>query len=260
MKLQGKVCIITGAAQGIGAAIAKRFTLEGANVILTDTNEKLGRQLASDLECRFFYLDVSKESDWDKLLEAYPESDIVVNNAGITGIDTKRPQNPEDVNYEDWKMVHAVNLDGVFFGCRYAIKSMKARKKGAIVNMSSRSGLVGIPAAAAYASSKAAIRNHTKTVALYCAENKWNIRCNSVHPGAILTPLWDPMLGDDREAAIKACVKDTPMKRFGTPEEVASTVLFLASEESSYVTGAEIVVDGGILAGSTASPSSYENS
>lgn len=256
MRLKNKLCIITGAAQGIGAAIAQLFSKEGAHVVVTDTNKDLGSALAKKLKCDFFKLDVSCESGWEQLAKKYEHIDVLVNNAGITGIDTGRPQDPEKASYADWQAVHHVNLDSVFLGCRYAIKAMRKKKKGSIVNMSSRSGLVGIPAAAAYASSKAGIRNHTKTVALYCAEQQLNIRCNSIHPGAILTPLWDAMLGENKEEAMKMCVKDTPMKRFGTPEEVAYTALFLASDESSYMTGAEVVVDGGILAGSTAAPGS----
>ncbi len=127
---------------------------------------------------------------------------------------------------------------------------------GSIVNISSRSGLVGIPLAAAYAASKAAVRNHTKSVALYCAQQGLRIRCNSVHPAAIMTPMWDAMLGEgpgraERESAF---VRDTPLKRFGTPEEVAHLVVYLASDESAYTTGAEFVLDGGLLAGSAAAP------
>ena len=133
---------------------------------------------------------------------------------------------------------------------------MRAKGAGAIVNISSRSGLVGIPAAAAYASSKAAIRNHSKSVALYCAQQGLNIRCNSIHPAAILTPMWEALIGDgpDREARMAAMVADTPMKRFGTVEEVAALALLLASDDASYMTGSELHLDGGLLAGSAASP------
>jgi len=151
--------------------------------------------------------------------------------------------------------VHEVNLDGVFLGCRPGIRAMKVGG-GSIVNLSSRSGLVGIPFAAAYASSKAAVRNHTKSVALYCAAMGYPIRCNSVHPAAILTPMWDPMLGHgpDRPARMAATVADTPLRRFGTADEVAAAIAYLASDESGYTTGAEIVLDGGLLAGSAAAP------
>ena len=133
---------------------------------------------------------------------------------------------------------------------------MRKSGNGSIINISSRSGLVGIPAAAAYASSKAAIRNHSKTVALYCAQNGLNIRCNSIHPAAILTPMWEPMLGDgpDRKSRMDALVADTPVRRFGTPEEVAAIAVMLASDEASYITGSEINIDGGLLAGSIATP------
>ena len=134
---------------------------------------------------------------------------------------------------------------------------MKSSKAGSIVNISSRSGLVGIPAASAYAASKAAVRNHTKSVALYCAEQQYPIRCNSIHPGAILTPMWDQMLGegDLREAGIKTIAAGIPLGRMGTPEDVAYAALYLASDEAKYVTGIELNIDGGILAGSTATPS-----
>ena len=133
---------------------------------------------------------------------------------------------------------------------------MRRAGTGSIINMSSRSGLVGIPGAAAYASSKAAIRNHSKSVALYCAQQGWRIRCNSIHPAAILTPMWEPMLGDgaDRAARMASLVADTPLKRFGTPEEVAAVAVMLASDEATYITGSEFSIDGGLLAGSAASP------
>lgn len=135
---------------------------------------------------------------------------------------------------------------------------MKQKGTGSIINISSRSGMVGISGAAAYASSKAAVRNHTKTVALYCAEKGYAIRCNSVHPAAVLTPMWDPLLGEgeEREKNMKLFVQDTPLKRFAQPFEIAELVLYLASDDSTYMTGSELTIDGGILAGSNASPSS----
>ena len=133
---------------------------------------------------------------------------------------------------------------------------MRPRKAGSIINISSRSGLVGVPLAAAYASSKAAVRNHTKSVALWCAGQGLAIRCNSIHPAAILTPMWDAMLGDgkDRETRMTAFVRDTPLRRFGEPEEVAAIAVLLASDEATYVTGSEFNIDGGLLAGSATSP------
>ncbi len=163
---------------------------------------------------------------------------------------------PENASLAEWHSVHRTNLDGTFLGCRYAIRAMKAKGDGSIINISSRSGLVGIPGAAAYASSKAAIRNHSKSVALYCAQQGWRIRCNSVHPAAVLTPMWEALIGDgpDREAKMAAMVADTPLRRFGTPQEVAAMVAYLAADESAYVTGSEFHIDGGLLAGSAASP------
>ncbi len=256
-RLANKTALVTGAARGIGEAIARVFAREGAFVHIADINEDDGARVAADIGGAFHALNVASEADWTAFAEAVPTIDIVVNNAGVTGFEeAAAPHDPEHASLADWRAVHAINLDGVFLGCRYAIGAMRAKGAGAIINISSRSGLVGIPAAAAYASSKAAVRNHTKTVALYCAQEGLNIRCNSIHPAAILTPMWEPMLGEGaaREAAMKAIVADTPMQRFGTPEEVAAIALLLASDEAAYMTGAELTIDGGLLAGSAASP------
>lgn len=256
-RLNDKICVVTGAARGIGRAIAARFHAEGAIVILTDLDAGAGAATAASIGCRFEQIDVSEEADWARLASVVPVADVVVNNAGVTGFERGRiAHDPEHASLEDWRAVHRVNLDGTFLGCRYAIGAMKAAGTGSIINISSRSGLVGIPMAAAYASSKAAIRNHSKTVALYCAQQGWQIRCNSVHPAAILTPMWEPMLGTgpDRDAKMEALVADTPLKRFGMPDEVAAIALLLASDEAPYVTGTEINIDGGLLAGSAASP------
>ena len=261
-RLDGKIALVTGAARGIGAGIARAFAAEGARVWLTDTNEEDGQALASTFgpAHRFARLDVSEEADWsvvDQLLDQEGRLDVLVNNAGITGFeDGPAPHDPEHASIEEWHRVHRVNLDGTFFGCRAAIRAMRRHGAGSIINISSRSGLVGIPGAAAYASSKAAIRNHSKSVALWCAQQGLKVRCNSVHPAAILTPMWEAMLGtgEDRDARMAAMVKDTPLKRFGTVEEVAALVVFLASDEAPYITGSEFDIDGGLLAGSAASP------
>ncbi len=257
-RLENKRCLITGAARGIGEAIAASFLREGAQVILSDIDFGAVQQTANKLGGTPYALDVAQESHWDRLAQDYPEIDVVVNNAGITGFETSpAPQDPEQATLEDWRRVHRTNTDGTFLGCRYAIRAMRKAGAGSIINISSRSGLVGIPGAAAYAASKAAIRNHSKTVALYCAGEGLNIRCNSLHPAAILTSMWEHMLGDgpDREARMTSFVADTPMKRFGTAEEVAAVALLLASDEAAYMTGAELTLDGGLLAGSAVTPS-----
>ncbi len=256
-KLQDKLCVVTGGARGIGRAICEAFAEEGARVILTDIDTDEGNSAATEIGCEFLELDVSKERGWEALTAAHPQIDVLVNNAGITGFENgPGPHDPENASLADWRAVHAVNTDGTFLGCRYALRAMRESGTGSIINISSRSGLVGIPGAAAYAASKAAIRNHTKSVALYAAQQGWRVRCNSIHPAAILTPIWEPMLGDgpDREEKMAALVADTPLKRFGTVKEVAALALYLASDDSAYMTGSELTLDGGLLAGSAASP------
>lgn len=262
-RLERKITLVTGAARGIGLAVAEAFVREGATVLMTDIRDDLGLAESDRLgpAAIFRHLDVREESDWiaavDELMERRGRLDILVNNAGITGFEEyPEAHDPENASLEAWRGVHATNLDGTFLGCKYAIRAMRSSGTGSIINISSRSGLVGIPAAAAYASSKAAVRNHSKSVALYCASQGLSIRCNSVHPAAILTPIWEPMLGDgpDREKRMAALVADTPLRRFGRPEEVAEAAVFLASDESTYITGSELNLDGGLLAGSAATP------
>jgi NAD(P)-dependent dehydrogenase (short-subunit alcohol dehydrogenase family) len=272
-RLARKVTLVTGAARGIGAAVARAFVAEGAAVLVTDVRDAEGAALAAALgaSARYCRLDVRREDDWAAATEAaladFGRIDVVVNNAGITGFeDGPAAHDPEHAALDAWRAVLATNLDGTFLGCRYAIRAMRrnappAAGAGSIVNVSSRSGLVGVPLAAAYAASKAAVRNHTKSVALYCAQQGLRVRCNSVHPAAVMTPMWDAMLGGGpgRAAREAALVRDTPLRRFGTPEEVAHAVVYLASDESAYPTGAELVLDGGLLAGSAAGPGAAED-
>lgn len=256
-RLKNKTALVTGAARGIGAAIAEAFAHEGARVIVTDINDEDGQKTADRIGAEYAHLDVSSETDWENIARQYPALDVLVNNAGITGFESgELIHDPENASLEAWHAVHAVNLDGTFLGCRTAIAAMKSAGAGSIINISSRSGLVGIPGAAAYASTKAAIINHTRSVALYCAQQGWQIRCNAIAPAAILTPIWEPMIGDgpDREEKMAALVDDTPLKRFGLPEEVAALAVTLASDEVAYMTGETLTLDGGLLAGSAASP------
>lgn len=273
-RLANRTALITGAARGIGEATARLFAQHGARVLITDLNEPGARAVADSVNASAaadkppaiaLKLDVRIESDWQRAIAHAQQRlgplDILINNAAITGFDPPTgPHDPEHASLDAWRAVHATNLDGTFLGCKHAIAAMKLRDPAApaasIVNISSRSGQVGIPGAAAYASSKAAVRNHTKTVALYCAEQRYRIRCNSIHPGSILTPMWDPMLGEGeaRAAAIAEFAREVPLGRMGEPIDVAHMALFLACDESAYITGAEFVIDGGLLAGTAATP------
>lgn len=262
-RLEGKVALITGSAQGIGEAICLLFAKEGAFVVVSDIDDAKGKavQQRCGKNSLYLHLDVREEGHWQKAMEHILRTcgklDVLVNNAGITGFQTGfGPQDPEHASLQSWRSVHAVNAEGTFLGCKHALSTMKNGPGGSIINISSRSGLVGIPGAAAYASSKAAIRNHTKTVALYACQKGYRIRCNSIHPAAILTPMWDPMLGSgpDRAKVMAAIVHDIPMQKMGMPEDVANAALFLASDESGYITGTELTIDGGILAGAGAPP------
>ncbi|MGY6553520.1 MAG: glucose 1-dehydrogenase [Wenzhouxiangella sp.] len=261
-RLTDKIALVTGGARGIGAAIARAFIDEGARVVISDIRDTEGQHLAGQLgpSARYRRLDVREEADWSAamqdVLAREGRLDVLVNNAGITGFEQEvRAYDPEHATLADWRAVFATNLDGVFLGCRAAIGLMRRTKTGSIINIASRSGQVGVPGAAAYAASKAAVRNFTKSVALYCAELGLAIRCNAISPAAILTPMWEPMLGDgpERSERMAEIVADCPLRRFGQPEEVAALAVLLASDEATYMTGSELVIDGGSLAG-TASP------
>lgn len=262
MRLKEKVALITGSARGIGQATAELFHKEGAIVIVSDIRDEEGKAIAKKLKpnAEYLHLDVGNEDGWirvtDYISKIYGRLDILVNNAGITGfLESTGPWDAENSDLKTWEEVHRVNSTGVMLGCKYAIRLMK-EKGGSIVNISSRSGIVGIPGAVAYASSKAAVRNHTKSVALHCAENGYKIRCNSVHPAAIMTPMWDAMLGEgeQRQKIIEDVEFGIPMGHFGDPSDVAYGILYLAADESKYVTGIELNIDGGLLAGSEAKP------
>ncbi len=266
-RLEGKTALITGSARGIGLGIARAFVAEGAGVVMTDINDDEGRARAHELGASYARLDVRRETDWERVIGGMPRLDILVNNAGITGFEPENDEppeahDPEHASLDSWHGVLATNLDGAFLGCKHAIR--KAREQapdsgpgsGSIINLSSRSGVVGIPRAAAYAASKAAVRHHTKSVALYCAEENLAVRCNSIQPAAIMTPMWDAMLGTgpEREANIATFAAGAPLNRFGTVDEVAALAVYLASDESGFTTGAEFNIDGGMLAGTTEPP------
>lgn len=263
-RVKDKIALVTGAAQGIGQAIAELLAAQGATVVVTDINDELGAEVARRIGngAEYLHLDVVSEEDWEavakRIEDRYGALDVLVNNAGITGfLEAQGPHDPENLDMDSWHKIHDINLHGAVLGCKIGIRLMKTSKAASIVNISSRSGIVGIPGAAAYASSKAALRNHSKSVALHCAERNYPIRCNSLHPAAILTPMWDAMLGEgeQREGMLKAICKDIPLGSMGEPKDVAYAALYLASDESRYLTGTEINIDGGILAGSVAPPS-----
>jgi 3(or 17)beta-hydroxysteroid dehydrogenase len=249
-RLTNKVAIITGGASGIGAACSRQFIAEGGRVVITDLNEETGNTLAQELgeDAVFIRQDVTDPDGWrnviDETLQRFGKLDILVNNAGIGA---GAPIDAESL--DSWQTIMAVNSDAVFLGCRAAVNAMKENGSGSIINMSSIHGMNGAGFVPAYSASKGAVRLLSKSVAAYCGEMGFNIRCNSVHPGYIDTPLlrnaidampnanemWDQIIGQHALA------------RLGTPEEVANMVLFLASDEASFVTGTEMVVDGGYL-------------
>lgn len=246
-RVEGKVAIVTGAAQGLGEADARMLAAEGARVILTDINETAGRKVADEIGAEFVRQDVSLEATWPKLvdhvIDRYGKLDVLVNNAGIATI-----ANVEQTTPEIWRRTLAVHLDGTYFGCHYALPAMKASGGGSIINMSSTAALVGISAYFAYSAAKGGIRSLTKSVAVHCREQKNAVRCNSIHPGSIDTPMVEAAL--EGLANIKLAEhRDREASRLaiglGEPKDVAYMVLFLASDESKHVNGAEMVVDNG---------------
>ena len=248
MRLEGKVALISGGARGQGAVEAKLFASEGASVVIADILDDEGKQVEAEIaesggNATYVHLDVTSESQWNAAVntavELYGKLDILVNNAGIlirAGI--------EDTTGEDWDRIMDVNGKGVFLGTKAAIPAMREAGGGSIINISSVAGLQGSPGASAYSATKGAVRILTKSTAVqYAAEN---IRCNSVHPGLIYTDMTkDSVDTPEGEREWRARV---PMGRLGVSEDVAKGVMFLASDESSYMTGSELVIDGGITA------------
>jgi len=244
MRLEGKVALISGGARGQGAVEAKMFAQEGAKVVFGDIRDQEGQQVEAQIrelggEATYTHLDVTREADWrsavDMAVDRYGKLDILINNAGIAiwkGV--------EDTSEEDWDRVMAVNAKGVFLGTKHAIPAMRRAGGGSIVNISSTAGLRGSPGLAAYTASKGAVRLFTKSTAIQYAGD--NIRCNSVHPGGVDTPMVQEAPDDParQDARLR-----TPMGRRAAPEEIAYGVLYLASDESSFVTGSELVIDGG---------------
>lgn len=253
-RVDQKTALVTGAAQGLGAAIAAMLAREGAKVALTDVNTEGASEVAGAINndhpdsAIAIEQDVTDEAVWQSVLQQvqseFGSLHILVNNAGIGSIG-----NVEDETYENWQRVHAVDLDSVFLGCKYAVPCIAESGGGSIVNISSISGIIAGHNLAAYNSAKAAVRHLSKSVALHCARAGNGIRCNSVHPVFIDTPILDGMArAGDRDAALQKLGRQIPLGRVGRPDDVAYAVLYLASDESNFVTGSEIKVDGGISA------------
>ena len=247
-RLAGKSALITGAASGIGRATAALFHAEGARVAATDRNEAGLASLGADADLTLPQ-DVTDEARWrevvDAVVAAFGRLDILVNSAGIGVLG-----NIETTTLADWRKVNAVNAEGTFLGCREAVRAMKDTGGGSIVNLSSVAGIIGDASSAAYCASKGAVRLLTKSAALHCARAGYKIRVNSVHPSFAETPmvLEGVARAKDPERVREGLKRAAPMGRMGRAEEIAAAILYLASDESAFTTGAEIVVDGGLTA------------
>lgn len=242
--LRGKTALVTGGATGLGEAIVRTFVSEGAQVIIADIDRAAGSALVDELggAARFVALDVTRESDWLAALGAIEMLDVLVNNAGVAILG-----DIESVTLDQFRRTLDVDLVGVFLGCKHAIAVMARSGGGSIINMSSMSGVRAQAELAAYNAAKAGVTLLTKSVALHCAKKANGVRCNSLHPGAIRTPLIDKVLGDasNRDEIFASWVATHPIGRLGQPEEVASLALYLASDASAFATGAEFRLDGG---------------
>lgn len=256
-RVTGKTALVTGAAQGLGAAIARKLAHEGARVLLTDINGDGVAATAAEIEAACgpgmaasAAHDVTSEADWIAAMETardlFGKLSILVNNAGIAiGGSIER------LTLEQWRKSFAVNSDGVFLGCKHALPLLREGQPASIVNISSIAGLIADGALPAYNASKAAVWMLTKSVALYCAKKRWDVRCNSLHPVFIDTAILDdftPLKDAPREDLLEALSRQIPQGRVGQPEDVALAVLYLASDESRLMTGAELKLDGGISA------------
>jgi len=253
-RMQNKVALITGASLGLGRAAAKMLAREGARIVATDVKEEEGEALAAEIaadggEAIFLTHDVASEADWrrviDSALARFGRLDVLVNNAGIGVGGTV-----EETTLETWRALMAINLDGVFLGTKFGIEAMKRAGGGSIVNLSSIEGLIGDPNLAAYNASKGGVRIFTKSAALHCAKAGYKIRVNSIHPGYIWTPMVENYLAAQPDpAAAKAAIEALhPVGHLGEPDDIAYGVLYLASDESKFITGAELVIDGGYTA------------
>jgi NAD(P)-dependent dehydrogenase (short-subunit alcohol dehydrogenase family) len=254
--LSAKAALVTGGASGLGRAIAQRLVTHGATVVITDLQQEIGRATAAECDVSFILQDVRDEARWPEVIEEVEQRhgslDILVNNAGVAGpVDAV---SPEDTRLGDWKDIFAVNVEGVFLGCRAALPAMRRAGSGSIINLSSIAGLVATPDFTAYGASKAAVWHLTKSVAKHCTQAGLAIRCNSVHPGVVRTPLWEHVARESarlRSVSMATVLEETreeiPMGEFTAAQDVAGAVAFLASDEARHITGSEVLVDGGYI-------------
>lgn len=251
-RIQGKVCLITGGTAGIGYASAELFGREGGKVVITDIRPVEGEAAAKALrdqgyDARFVEQDVTSESRWPEVIaevvRQHGRLDVLVNNAGV-GVETDL----ENSDLAHWRFVNSVNMEAVFLGTQHAIRQMKQNGGGSIINISSIEGLVGDPKFAAYNASKGGVRLFTKSAALYCAEKKYNIRVNSVHPGFTKTPMVDSAVDIFSPQDAERINREIVIGYMAEPVDQAYGILFLASDESRYMTGSELVIDGGFTA------------
>jgi 3(or 17)beta-hydroxysteroid dehydrogenase len=250
-RVAGKVALITGGASGLGRQAAIRLSQEGAKVAVTDQNFQGAQAVAKEIgqDAIAVAHDVTREEDWQaaiaKVVEAFGALHVLVNSAGVAV-----NKDVEHTSLEEWRFVHSVNLDGTFLGCKHGIIEMKRTPPGSIINISSVSGLIGGHNLAAYNSSKAGVRLLSKSVALYCARAGYRIRCNSVHPTFIDTPMVQMMvqMSADPEKVQRKLAAQVPLGHIGEPDDIAWAIVYLASDESKFVTGTELVVDGGVTA------------
>jgi 3(or 17)beta-hydroxysteroid dehydrogenase len=253
-RMRGKAAIVTGGALGIGRACALKLAEEGAADTVTDIDAAKGSLVVEEIrgqggDAIFVEQDVADEARWEHVMrvviDRYKKLDVLVNNAGVA-----LAKDVEHTTLEEWRWLMSINLDGVFLGTKHAVQTMKVNRSGSIVNLSSIEGLVGDPNLAAYNASKGGVRLLTKSAALYCAKAGYNIRVNSVHPGYIWTPMVENFLKSQGDVAQGRKMLDSlhPVGHVGEPDDIAYGVLYLASDEAKFVTGTELVIDGGYTA------------
>ena len=248
-RVADKVVLVTGAGSGIGRASAKLLAAEGATVIVTDVNRAGGLETVQQIGGRAGEEEeeTAKDADWYRIsvdiLAREGRLNGIVNNAGIAG---PFPSTFEDESLDQWRRILSINVEGVFLGCKHGVPALRSSGGGSIVNLSSLAAFLGTPDLSAYGASKGAVRQFTKTVAMDCARKGYKVRCNSVHPGIIMTPMGESILPSEK--ARERTRQRVPVGHFGTPEDIAYGVLYLISDESRFMTGAELVIDGGMNA------------